>query len=242
MPAGRIRLAVVSAADPVDRATGRLVHLPDAPFLVGELAPVELLAALVDGPVIVDNDVNWAARAERDAADGRRSTTSSTSTSAKVWAARSSATARYAAGTPASPARSPTCSPRPAGRARSRSPRCSPHSACAGRASTAIDVERSAARSRLAARGLATRSDPVAAAVCGVLAAVVALADPEVVVIGGTWGTRPGGPRRDHRRVRRLPRHVPIRTARVTDRPSLAGARDHALARLRAAVASPARP
>ena len=29
------RLAVVSAADPVDRATGRLVHLPDAPFLVG---------------------------------------------------------------------------------------------------------------------------------------------------------------------------------------------------------------
>ena len=30
-------LAVVSAADPVDRHTGRLVHLPDAPFLVGEL-------------------------------------------------------------------------------------------------------------------------------------------------------------------------------------------------------------
>src|SRR4051812_32358041 len=28
------RLAVVSAADPVDRATGRLVQLPDAPFLV----------------------------------------------------------------------------------------------------------------------------------------------------------------------------------------------------------------
>src|SRR3954470_24709066 len=26
------RLAVVSAADPVDRSTGRLVHLPDAPF------------------------------------------------------------------------------------------------------------------------------------------------------------------------------------------------------------------
>jgi ROK family len=61
------RLAVVSAADPVDRATGRLVHLPDAPFLVGDLDPAEILAAYVDGPVIVDNDVNWAARAERDA-------------------------------------------------------------------------------------------------------------------------------------------------------------------------------
>ena len=38
------RLAVVSAADPVDRATGRLVHLPDAPFLLGELDPVDVLA------------------------------------------------------------------------------------------------------------------------------------------------------------------------------------------------------
>src|SRR5689334_15191569 len=60
------RLAVVSAADPVDRSTGRLVQLPDAPFLLGELDPVEVLAPLVDGPVAVDNDVNWAAQAERD--------------------------------------------------------------------------------------------------------------------------------------------------------------------------------
>ena len=65
---GPARLAVVSAADPVDRVSGRLVHLPDAPFLVGELDPVRELADLVaGGPVIVDNDVNWAARAERAA-------------------------------------------------------------------------------------------------------------------------------------------------------------------------------
>src|SRR5690349_3648120 len=64
-PSRPLRLAVVSAADPVDRATGRLVNLPDTPFLVGELSPVDLLAELVDGPVLVDNDVNWAARAER---------------------------------------------------------------------------------------------------------------------------------------------------------------------------------
>src|SRR4051794_27604304 len=63
-----LRLAVVSAADPVDRATGRLLHLPDAPFLVGELCPPQTLAGIVDGPVLVDNDVNWAARAEREAA------------------------------------------------------------------------------------------------------------------------------------------------------------------------------
>src|SRR5215471_3774986 len=61
------RLAAVSAADPVDRATGRLIHLPDAPFLVGELDPVQILASHVDGPVSVDNDVNWAARHEQAA-------------------------------------------------------------------------------------------------------------------------------------------------------------------------------
>ena len=35
---------MVSAADPVDRAIGRLVHLPGAPFLLGELSPADLLA------------------------------------------------------------------------------------------------------------------------------------------------------------------------------------------------------
>src|SRR4051812_36463803 len=45
--AGPYRLAVVSAADPVDRATGRLVELPDAPFLVGALDPAAVLAGAV---------------------------------------------------------------------------------------------------------------------------------------------------------------------------------------------------
>jgi predicted NBD/HSP70 family sugar kinase len=65
LDASTVRVAVVSAADPVDRATGALVHLPDAPFLLGALTPARTLAPLVDGPVIVDNDVNWEARAER---------------------------------------------------------------------------------------------------------------------------------------------------------------------------------
>ena len=63
-----IRAAVVSAAGPVDRMTGRLVRLPDEPFRLGELDPAAVLRPLVSGQVIVDNDVNWAARAERDAA------------------------------------------------------------------------------------------------------------------------------------------------------------------------------
>jgi predicted NBD/HSP70 family sugar kinase len=54
----------VSAADPVDQRTGRLVELPNSPFLTGELAPAEVLADLVERPPTVDNDVNWAAVAE----------------------------------------------------------------------------------------------------------------------------------------------------------------------------------
>ena len=34
----RARVAAVSAADPVDKATGELVHLPDAPFLLGAMS------------------------------------------------------------------------------------------------------------------------------------------------------------------------------------------------------------
>ncbi|MEV6494321.1 winged helix-turn-helix transcriptional regulator, partial [Actinoplanes sp. NPDC051633] len=67
----KARLAVVGAADPVDRATGRLVQLPDAPFLVGALDPVAVLAPHVDGPGIVDNDVNWAAQGEAVRDGGR---------------------------------------------------------------------------------------------------------------------------------------------------------------------------
>src|SRR4051794_14180987 len=130
---GPFRLAVVSAADPVDRATGRLVELPDAPFLLGALDPPAVLADLVDGPVSVDNDVNWAGPAPPPPrppwptwwtaqsastppptgppAPNTAPTTSSTSTSAKASAPPSSATARSAAATPAWPVRSPTSSP-----------------------------------------------------------------------------------------------------------------------------------
>src|SRR6478609_2492648 len=61
---GPFRLAVISAADPVDRETGRLVELPDAPFLLGALDAPAVLAELVHGPVTAHNDHNWAARAE----------------------------------------------------------------------------------------------------------------------------------------------------------------------------------
>ncbi|CAN7341224.1 ROK family transcriptional regulator [Knoellia sp. LjRoot47] len=61
---GPIRVVTVSVADPVDRRTGRVVELPESPFLVGELDPVRLLAPVVPVTPIVDNDVSWALLAE----------------------------------------------------------------------------------------------------------------------------------------------------------------------------------
>ena len=238
----RPRLAVVSAADPVDRATGRLVHLPDSPFLLGELSPADVLARLVDGPVSVDNDVNWAARAERDAAadpafddfayvhlgeglgcavvnDGvvRRGHAGLVGEIAHILAAG------------------------PAGRAM---PLIDVFDALGLRrpSSTAIDVH----ALLTAVRGDDARANDalttIARAVCALLAAVVAFADPALVVVGGTWGTEAAVLDAVADAFGRLPRHVPIRPALLTDAPSLAGARSHALHELRTVIATATRP
>jgi predicted NBD/HSP70 family sugar kinase len=61
---GPVLAWALSLAGPVDQATGRLVRVPNAPFLLDELDPRELLSDLVDVRLQVDNDVNWAALAE----------------------------------------------------------------------------------------------------------------------------------------------------------------------------------
>jgi hypothetical protein len=65
---------------------------------------------------------------------------------------------------------------------------------------------------------------------------MVALADPELIVIGGPWGTHPRIVSAIRAEFGRLPRHVPVRTAGVTAEPALAGVRSHALDSLRAAI------
>jgi predicted NBD/HSP70 family sugar kinase len=236
------RLAVISAADPVDRGTGRLLHLPDAPFLVGELCPAETLADLVDGRVLVDNDVNWAARAERDAVapeplddfiylylgeglgcavvsdgDVRRGHVGIAGEIAHVvtWGPRGLA-ARFTDVFAALHLRQP--------------------------GSTAIDT---GAVLRIldatTAKARATRLT-LAHAVSGVLAAAVALSDPGVVVLGGPWGAHPAMLDAVREDFGAQPRCVPVRAAAVLDEPSLRGARALALHELRAAVLTPSAP
>jgi predicted NBD/HSP70 family sugar kinase len=234
---GPLRVAVVSAADPVDRLTGRLVQLPDAPFLVGELSPVDVLAPLVNGPVVVDNDVHWAARAERDSAaiqDG-----AALDNFAYVHLGDGLGCAIVSDGEVRRGARgiageiSHLTTRGRVGRAvrftdvfaelKLRRPN-----------STAIDTDRLLAAVDTASEHSDRARAVLAAAISDVLTALVALSDPEIIIIGGDWG--PAILDSVRTEFDRQPRHVPLRPAAVTTNAPLTGARDHALHQLRDAI------
>ena len=234
------RLAVVSAADPVDRGTGRLIHLPDAPFLLGELNPAEVLAPYVGGPVTVDNDVNWAARAERDCAPA-----GTLRDFAYLYLGDGMGCAivsdgevrRGSGGLAGEVAHLITAGPQ--GRAMhlidvfgELGLRLAGSTAIdVGRLLTVISGEQPQAKAVRRTLGQA---------IGGVLAAVVALSDPELVVIGGSWGTHPLVLDAITTAFTRMPRHVALRAAKLTAEPSLAGARTDALNRLRLAIVAAA--
>jgi predicted NBD/HSP70 family sugar kinase len=225
---GPLRLAVVSAADPVDRVTGRLVELPDAPFLVGSLDAPAVLADLVQGPVTVDNDVNWAARAEHGPRDFVYVYLGEGLGAAVV---SDGEVRRGHAGLAGEIAHVPTIGPD------GSAMRLTDVFAALGlrrAGSTAIDVP-----ALLRAVESAT-SEVLARAVCGVLAAAVALADPEVVLVGGPWGRDPAVLDAITREFARTLRHVPVAAATVDDEPALAGAREAALQQLRDAIVATA--
>lgn len=243
--AGPAVLSVVSAADPVDRATGRLVHLPDAPFLVGALDPAAVLAGLVEGPVMVGNDVNWSALAE--------------------LAARAPGASGVAADAAAGPAATPAdfaylylgeglgCAMVADGRvlegahglagevahvvvtgARGRATAFTEVFAELGlrhEGGTAIDVARLLDAAHGGAAGRRTLG-VLAAAVADVVSALVALTDPQEVVLGGPWGGDRTVVEAVQDRVRDSRRPVDVNRATVPDA-ALAGVRTRAVASLR---------
>ncbi|GAA2430556.1 ROK family transcriptional regulator [Streptomyces macrosporus] len=238
---GGLRTAVVSAADPVDRATGRLVHLPDAPFLVGDLDPVEILSPLVDGPVLVDNDVNWAARAERGEGRARgvddfvylhlgEGLGCAVVNDAEVRRGHHGLAGEIAH----------LYTPGPDGTAMPFT-RVFAELGLRRAGSTAIDVE----ALRAAAFGAGEEAGRVRAvlarAVCGVVAAAVALADPRLVVVGGAWGAAPEMTEAIGEECAKAPRGVPVVAARV-ETPELVGARGRAVEGLRELIVAALRP
>jgi predicted NBD/HSP70 family sugar kinase len=106
--------------------------------------------------------------------------------------------------------------------------------------STAIDADRLLA----AVSGEQAQAESVrftlGQAISGVLAAVVALADPELIIIGGSWGGHPLILDVIATASARMPRHAAVRAAKLTAEPSLSGARTAALSLLRSAIVAAA--
>lgn len=238
LPTREVAVVVVSAADPVDRATGRLVHLPDEPFLVGELDPSSTLTAFTHGPILVDNDVNWAAWHERAV---RQRAGQVLNNFAYLYLGEGLGCAVVAdgevrrghRGLAGEIAHVLTIGPDNDAvhftdvfdRFGVRQP-----------GSTAIDVI--AVKSALTRpRGLTA----VARAVSGVINAMVALLDPSTVVLAGSWGTHPRLVDAVRATVEAGARPVTIETAREPTAASLAGARAAALERLRDLIAEQSR-
>jgi len=230
------RLAVVSAADPVHRHTGKLIQLPDAPFLLGELDPIAVLAPHVDGPITVDNDVNWAARAERDNAGTptlddfaylylSEGLGCAIITDSEVRSGHTGLAGEIAHLITAGPHRQATRFIDVFGELGLRQPD-----------STAIDVDRLLAAATGSGPHAVTTRHTLGQAISGVLAALVALADPQLIIIGGSWGSHPIILETISTATAQLPRHVPVQAAQLTTEPSLTGARLEALNRLRTAI------
>ena len=237
---GSFRLAVVSAADPVDRESGRLVELPDAPFLLGALDAPAVLAELVDGPVTVDNDVNWAARAEHShgRAAGVRDVVYLFLGEGLGCAVLTDGEVRRGhAGLAGEIAHVVTVGPDGVAM------RLTEVFAALGLrrpGSTAIDVPALLHAVEPDTEAAAEIRTVLARAVAGVLAAMVALADPAVVLVGGPWGRHPSVLAAVAREFAHAPRSVAVQAAAVSDEPALAAARETALQQLRDAIVAAA--
>jgi predicted NBD/HSP70 family sugar kinase len=179
----------------------------------------------VDGPITVDNDVNWAARAEREHA-GPDFAYLYLGEGLGCAIVGDGEVTRGRTGLAGEIAHLLTLGPD--GRA---VPFIEVFAALGVRlpGSTAIDTD-----ALLAASAADRRT--VGQAVAGVVAAIIALADPGRVVVGGTWG--PALLDTVRAAVGELPRTVPLEPACLTDEPALTGARHDALTRLRTAIIS----
>lgn len=227
----------LSLAGPVDQDTGRLVQLPNSPFLLDELRPRELIGALAAPALQVDNDVNWAALAEHH--DGAARTLAHFCYcylgpglgAAMVSDGEVLHGARGLAGEIAH-----VRTTGPGGRSM-RLIECFAAWDVLQPGSHAIDVDRLADILEGASAADRRVRDEVVQAVSGVVCSIIALSNPETVVIGGPWASATGF-------VNLLAERVQHEAAIATDvRPSaldagapLAGARLAAVRTAQAAV------
>lgn len=225
---GPVRATAVSIANPVDRS-GRVVTLPDSPFLVSDFDVRAEMSRLLPGALVIDNDVNWAARVER--AEGLSDFVychlGAGIGAGLVVGGRIVTGHRGLAGELAH-----VLTTGPRGRAM-RLVECFGAAGLLVPGTSSIDVE--AMRDLMAGRrGTAGRRREMVAALAGVLAGVAALVNPQVLVIGGSWGREEGFVARLRAAVD-LAAVVPVDVTVASAGPDapLAGARRRALADLR---------
>ena len=162
--------------------------------------------------------------------------TSSTSISAKGWVRRRQRRRGPPRGTVASPGRCRTSSPP----GRTVGP-CAftevfEHLGLHRPGSSAIDVDHLLRRLAGDDQESVRTAAAVATAICGVLVTMISLLDPELIIVGGTWGT-------DQRllaavadRLHDQPRRTELRAATSSADAPLAAVRDHARTELRREV------
>ncbi|MEP6650655.1 MAG: ROK family protein [Lapillicoccus sp.] len=233
MSDGPVVVVVVSAADPVDRQTGRLVQLPDAPFLVGDVDSVAVLKPPADGEIVVDNDVNWAARAERRLGSAvgvddfvylhlGEGLGCAVVTDGEVRRGHSGGAGEIAHVVVPGLGAKAVAFTEVFAQLGLRRP-----------GSTAVDVD--AVNHALQRDGKAgdRMRGAIAEAVCAVLQAAVGFADPQLLVMGGPWGTQPELLQSLRHQVEGWPRPLQLAEAGVHHEPDLYGARFHAVELLR---------
>ena len=239
---GPVRACAMSLAGPVDRTTGRLVHLPHSPFLVDELDVRPLLEPLVGVPVEVDNDVNWAALADRDGGvavgldDFCYLHLGHGLGGALVQGGR---LVRGHAGLAGEPAHVLTRGPE--GRATSLV-ECFGELGLLRPGSDTIAVDAVVRALTDGGPEDVRRRDAVVEAVAGVLVTIAALLNPAALVVGGPWSSAPGFTDRLATRTQQLLVHpTPLLVAELGGTAPLLGARAAALRSLRADLVDLAR-
>ena len=232
---GLVRSCVVSVAAPVDRRTGRLVELDHSPFLVGEFAPEEVLRRVAD-PVEVDNDVNWAALAESQHGNATDLTDFVLCyLGAGIGGAIMVGGSIVGGGRGMAGELAQTRTTGPGGRSL-------PLFGCFAAwgllhpGSKAIDVARVVGILEGNTVSDRRRAEQIATAVAGALSSVVALLDPQGVLVGGPWGSAPGLVERITERME-VSGDLVLRPVGLPEAPYRDGIRIRAVAAARQAVA-----
>ena len=224
---GSVRHGVISVANPVEPGTHHIIAMPDSPFPEGQASLDEALRDLIEAPVVVDNDVNLAAAAER-----QFGTAASSDNFAYVYVGGGMGMAIYIGGHPVRGAHGLAGEIGELSAAAARRPtlaRALYQSGFGAAGGPSLDVQRvlRALDSEAARPGAVLKmADVIAQAI----AATCAIIDPDLFVLGGQIGGHPTLLEPVRAAVARIwPGPVRIEPSTTGEHPALRGAAHQAL-------------